>query len=113
MFSVEKGKFVGGGKRWGQSKVKHLPENSMVQGWEMIGGTWNGLGSAPPVSMMENGRAVPLLHFAVRTVEKKVHYLPFLYVGMYKAYNNQRVKAKRCEAKSVFMRNLKCHGKVS
>lgn len=50
---------------------------------------------------------------AVRTVEKKVHYLPFLYVGMYKAYNNQRVKAKRCEAKSVFMRNLKCHENVS
>lgn len=50
---------------------------------------------------------------AVRTVEKEMHYLPFLYVGMYKAYKNQRVKAKRCEAKSVFSRNLKCHDNVS
>lgn len=50
---------------------------------------------------------------SVRTVEKQVHYLPFLYVGMYKAYKNQRVKAKSCGAKSVFSRNLKCHENVS
>lgn len=30
MFSVKKKKFVGGGKRWGQSKVKLLTENIVV-----------------------------------------------------------------------------------
>lgn len=49
---------------------------------------------------------------AVRTVENEVYYLPFCYVGMYKACNNQRVQAKRCEGKSVFSRNLKCHENV-
>lgn len=50
---------------------------------------------------------------AVRTVENEVYYLPFCYVGMYKACNNQRVKAKKCEVKSVFSRNLKCQENVS
>lgn len=50
---------------------------------------------------------------AVRTVENEVYYLPFCYVGMYKACNNQRVKAKKCEVKSGFSRNLKCQENVS
>lgn len=50
---------------------------------------------------------------AVRPVEKEMCYLPFLYVRMHKAYNNQRVKAKRSEVRSVFSRNLKCHEDVS
>lgn len=36
---------------------------------------------------------------AVRTVGKEVPYLPFLYVGTYRTYDSQRIKAKRCEAK--------------
>lgn len=50
---------------------------------------------------------------AIRAVEKKIHYLSFLYIGMYEAYNSQRVKTKGHEAKTLFSRNLKCHANVS
>lgn len=69
-------------------------------------------GTVNPFLICVNKNDVKAL-VAVRTIEKEVHYLPFLYVGKYKAYNNQRLKAKRCEAKSVFNRNLKCHEIVS
>lgn len=65
-----------------------------------------------PFLVCVNKNGVKVL-VAVRTVENEVYYLPFCYVGMYKACNNQRVKAKKREVKSVFSRNLKCQENVS